>query len=164
MRVLALALCLACAASPLAAQPARNPQIDYAGFLKLTAEVEPYRQERLVDWAEFSRLAKQKDVLVLDARSESAFAQGHIDGAVNLPVTDFTAPRLAEVIGDPDRPILIYCNNNFANDVAPVMLKSRPLALNINTFINLVGYGYRNVYELDEVIDFNDPKVGWVRG
>ena len=25
------------------------------------------------------------------------------------------------------------------------MMKRRPLALNIQTFINLVGYGYRNV-------------------
>ena len=43
-------------------------------------------------------------------------------------------------------------------------LKARPLALNIQTFINLVGYGYGNVWELDEVIDFNDPKVKWVKG
>ena len=44
------------------------------------------------------------------------------------------------------------------------MMKLRPLALNIQTFINLVGYGYRNVRELDAVIDFNDPRVRWVRG
>jgi phage shock protein E len=101
--------------------------------------------------------------LILDARSESAFAAGHIDGAVNLPLTDFTAASLRRVIGRRDRPILIYCNNNFRNDAAPVMLKARPLALNIQTFINLVGYGYRNVRELNEVIDFNDPAVHWVR-
>ena len=28
-----------------------------------------------------------------------------------------------------------------------------PLALNIQTFINLYGYGYRNVYELGDVVD-----------
>ena len=31
------------------------------------------------------------------------------------------------------------------------MRKSRPLALNIPTFINLHGYGYKNVYELKSV-------------
>jgi len=38
------------------------------------------------------------------------------------------------------------------------------LALNIQTFINLVGYGYANVRELNEVVNFNDPKIGWVSG
>ena len=44
------------------------------------------------------------------------------------------------------------------------MLKSAPLSLNIQTFINLYGYGYRNVYELGEVVNFNDLAVRWVRG
>lgn len=165
MRFLVIALCLVCGPAVLSAQSAQlsqNPQIDFDGFQKLSAEVAPLRRERLVSWKQFSRLAKGKNALILDARSASAFERGHIDGAVNLPVTDFTAPSLAQVIGDPNRLILIYCNNNFRNDVPPVALKSRPLALNINTFINLVGYGYRNVYELNEVVDFNDPKIGWV--
>jgi len=40
----------------------------------------------------------------------------------------------------------------------------RPLALNIQTFIHLVGYGYRNVRELNDVVDFNEPRIHWVRG
>ena len=59
--------------------------------------------------------------------------------------------------------ILIYCNNNFSNN-APRDPESGQLSLNIQTFINLYGYGYRNVYELGDVVDFNDPKVRWVRG
>lgn len=158
-------IALLLAAAPLAAAPApANPQIDYPGFRRLAAQVQPYRQSRLIGWAEFDAQRALPHVLILDARSESAFRAGHIQGAVNLPLTDFTAQSLARAIGRRDRPILIYCNNNFRNDVAPVMLKSRPLALNIQTFINLVGYGYANVRELNEVIDFNDPRVRWVRG
>jgi len=153
------------AAAPLAAAPglalAANPQIDYRGFQRLAAEVQPYRQSRLIDWPAFAALAARRNTLILDARSESAFAQGHIAGAVNLPLTDFTAQSLARTIGRRDRPILIYCNNNFRNNRAPVMLKSVQLALNIQTFINLYGYGYRNVRELNAVIDFNDPAVHW---
>ena len=33
------------------------------------------------------------------------------------------------------------------------------MALNVPTYINLYGYGYRNVYELDELVDVNDPRV-----
>ncbi|MEI9851095.1 MAG: rhodanese-like domain-containing protein [Sphingomonas sp.] len=169
VRVTAAALALALAAPAPAPAPAqdapRNPQIDYPGFQKLTGEVSGLRAGRLVDFAAFKAKAARPDTLVLDARSRDAYARGHIAGAVNLPFTDFTAETLAEAIGpDRDRPILIYCNNNFRNDAPPVMLKARPLALNIQTFINLVGYGYANVWELDEVVDFDDPRVGWVRG
>lgn len=152
----AAALLLAGAAAPA------NPQIDYPGFRDLTVSVEAYRRGRLVGWDAFAAAAKEPGTLILDARSASAYARGHIKGAVNLPFTDFTAESLAAVIGKADRPILIYCNNNFRNDEPPVQLKSVRLALNIQTFVNLVGYGYRNVRELNEVIDFNDPKVGWV--
>lgn len=33
------------------------------------------------------------------------------------------------------------------------------LALNVPTYITLYGYGYRNVYELDELVSFNDPRI-----
>ncbi len=141
-----------------------SAQIDYQGFRGLTGEVENYRADRLVSLANFQRMAREPNTIVLDARSADAFAEGHIDGAINLPLTDFTAQSLAAALVDPNVRILIYCNNNFSNDQQPVMLKRVELALNIQTFINLYGYGYRNVYELGDVVDFNDPQVHWVRG
>lgn len=33
------------------------------------------------------------------------------------------------------------------------------LALNIPTYINLYGYGFKNVYELNELVDVNDPRI-----
>lgn len=166
MRTVAAALVLLAVVSSAGAKEARtNPQIDYAGFAALTADVAAYREGRRVSLAEFQRMARQGDTLILDARSADAFRQGHIRGAVNLPFTDFTEQSLARVLGlDRNRRILIYCNNNFANDTQPVVVKSVRLALNIPTFINLVGYGYPNVYELADVVDFNDPAVQWVRG
>ena len=165
MKHLALALCavVLTAAAP-ADQPRRNPKIDFAGFVNLSEEVESHRASRLLSFREFREASAQPGALILDARSADAFQAGHIKGAVNLPFTDFTEASLRAAIGHPQRPIFIYCNNNFANDAPPVPTKSIQLALNIQTFINLVGYGYRNVYELDEVIDFNDPQVEWVRG
>lgn len=139
----------------------RNPQIDYVGFLGLAFDVRSYREARLLDFAAFKAAARE-NALILDARSADAFRAGHIRGAVNLPFTDFTEASLAATIGNKDRAILIYCNNNFSNDVAPVPMKSVRLALNIQTFVNLVGYGYRNVYELNDVVDFTQPGVDWV--
>lgn len=147
-----------------AQRPSTAAQIDFEGFHALTGEVMAYREDRLVSLAAFQRMAMSGEALILDARSADAYARGHIEGAVNLPLPDFTAQSLAATIGEPDRPILIYCNNNFENDAPPVVMKRVELALNIQTFINLYGYGYRNVYELGEVVNFDDPAVRWVRG
>lgn len=156
-----LALLILAAAAPAPELRRSNPQVDFPGFLALTQEVESYRQSRLLTYPAFKAKALEPGALILDARSADAYRAGHFKGAVNLPFTDFTAASLAAVIGDADRPILIDCNNNFRNDVPPVMLKRIQLALNIQTFVNLVGYGYRNVYELDDVVDFRDPQVEW---
>lgn len=165
--VLALAAASPAPAAPTAAtaKPAPlNPQIDYDGYRALIAEVQPYRRARLIDWTAFAAATAEPDVLILDARSAEQFAAGHIEGAVNVPLPEFSDERLAEVIGRADRPILIYCNNNFRNDRPPVMLKSGRLALNLSTFTHLYGYGYRNVRELNDVMDLEDPKVKWVKG
>jgi phage shock protein E len=150
------------ASAPAQAQTS-NPLIDYDGYVGLVSEVAPVRRGRLIPLADFMARAAKPDVLLLDARSAQAFAEGHIEGAVNLPLPDFTAEALAEVIGiDRNREILIYCNNNFTNDRRPVETKSVQLALNIQTFINLHGYGYRNIFELGEAVDMDAPEVGWV--
>ena len=159
--MLAAGLALAAPFASYAAEPVPS-HVDFPGFAALTQEVRDVRAQRLVTLEAFWAMAADPKTLILDARSKDAYARGHIAGAVNLPFTDFTAQSLAAAIGDPDRPILIYCNNNFSNDVVPVILKSRPLALNIQTFINLYGYGYRNVYELSETVDFNEARVKWV--
>jgi hypothetical protein len=144
--------------------PAINPQIDYDGYRALIEEVRPYRRARLIDWAAFIAAAAEPDALILDARSPEQFAAGHISGAINLPLPEFSDERLAEVIGRADRLIVIYCINNFGNDRPPVMLKSGRLALNLSTFTHLYGYGYRKVRELKDVVDMDDPKVKWVKG
>jgi phage shock protein E len=162
--ILALVLVLT-AATPLAAKPKvpTNPLIDYAGYEALTIEVGPIRAKRLIALAEFKKRAADPKVVVLDARSAAAFAEGHIHGAVNLPFPDFTAESLAAVIGpNQRRPILIYCNNNFRDNKRPVITKAILLALNIQTFVNLYGYGYKNVWELGEAVTMADPRVGWV--
>ncbi|MBN8608478.1 MAG: rhodanese-like domain-containing protein [Caulobacterales bacterium] len=171
MRIVVAALALTGAAVFAVAAVAQNKvrtdasaQIDYRGFRGLTGEVEAYRADRLVSLAEFQRMARAPNTIVLDARSADAYREGHIGGAINLPFTDFTDQSLAAALRDPNVRILIYCNNNFSNNAQPVILKRVELALNIQTFINLYGYGYRNVYELSDIVDFNDPEVNWVRG
>jgi hypothetical protein len=161
---LALTLSLAAPAVAQTAEPA-NPQIDYAGFLERAEQLAAVRAAHRLTWHEFARRARAKGALLLDARSESAYRAGHIRGAVNLPFSDFTDEALARVIGkDPNRPIYIYCNNNFTDNRAPVVTKRIDMALNIPTFINLHGYGYGNVWELADLVSTKQLGKDWVRG
>ena len=169
MRCFILVCVLASTASAAAPSIAAAPPVkaeagadEYATFRNLTRDVHAYRRTRLIEWNAFLAAATEPDVLILDARSPRQFAAGHLAGAVNLPLTDFTTERLAEVIGRHDRPILIYCNNNFLNDRPPVMSKAGPVALNNETFTHLVGFGYRNVRELRNLLDIDDPRIPWV--
>ncbi len=164
MRLLPMIATVLFTTTPVVAQTASgSPLINFDGYTQLTAEVAPVRSARLIDLADFNHRAAKSGVLLLDARSSRAFADGHIEGAINLPLPDFTADALAEIIGnDPGREILIYCNNNFTNNRSPVATKRSELALNIQTFINLYGYGYKNIYELGEAVDMDMPEVRWV--
>lgn len=139
--------------------------VSFDDFLELAQEVKPYREKHLVSLKRFKEMAGQDNVVILDTRSDSAYAAKHIKGAIHLDFSDFTQNRLAEVIPDKNTKILIYCNNNFKEDelyfpskayrpeearMREQEEKERTLALNIPTYINLYGYGYREVYELGE--------------
>jgi rhodanese-related sulfurtransferase len=57
---------------------------------------------------------RDEGALLLDVRSPSEFASGHVDGARNIP-HDQIANRIAEVRelqgGDASRPIVVYCRS-----------------------------------------------------
>lgn len=138
-----------------------KPLVSFDDFKELVDEVEKHREQRMVDLATFVKMSQQEDVIILDARAEDLYKRSHIKGAVNLPFTKFTQQNLMRVVPNPETKILIYCNNNIQNDpinfaskiALPKDDKAVMLALNIPTYINLYGYGYKNVYELNDVVD-----------
>ena len=146
--------------APAALAQSTNPQIDYPGFVELSQQLQGIRAAHLINLADFQRKAEDSRAIILDTRSAEAFRLGHMAGAINLPFSDFTQEKLAQVLGtDMTRAILIYCNNNFSDNRQPIALKRAPLALNIPTFINLHGYGYTNVWELAEIV--STAQVPW---
>ncbi len=141
-------------------QPIEYPKsdVDYSGFTELTIEAEEYRKTHMASLENFIKWSKEKDVMVLDTRSKKMYDMKHVKGAVHLNFSDFTAEKLAKVIPSKNTKILIYCNNNLDKDEMYFARKMTPLALNIPTFINLYGYGYKNVYELDRLVPtINSP-------
>lgn len=162
--LLAIATFIGIGLAASAQEAPSSAEIDFAGFMDLGDEVFQVREERLLTLEEFNDMAEAPNTIILDARSVFAYEMGHIDGAVNLPFSDFTDEKLAEIIPNRDTRILIYCNNNFTDDVEPIPLKRISLALNIPTFINLYGYGYENIYELGILTETTNENVNWVEG
>ena len=158
MRPIVLPLLLACGAA--AAAP-NNPLIDYDGFARSVAEVRALRESRRISEEEFMRMAREKGVVVLDARSERLYRLRHVKGAVNLSFPEFTAETLARVIPSKDTRVLIYCNNNFYGARESMPVKAVASALNVSTFVSLHTYGYRNVYELGPAVDVRASKLAF---
>jgi rhodanese-related sulfurtransferase len=182
----------------------RSELVNFDDYLALAQEVKIYREDRLVSLDTYNQLATQPNTVILDTRSDSMYMAKHVKGAIHLNFSDFTQANLTKLIPDPNTIILIYCNNNFLENIAlriedPQFMSksyvppvSRPisftrtgskrsvdateevailpetevpvakpitLALNIPTFINLYGYGYRNIFELGELVNTNDPRI-----
>lgn len=149
-----------------AAEPPANPLIDAAGFQQIVAGVGAARETRRLDEAAFLAAMREPGVVLLDARSADRYAELHIDGAVNLPFTDFTAETLAAILPTPDTRVLIYCNNNFTGSPRAFASKAPAASLNLSTWAALGAYGYDNVWELGPLMSVDDtrlPLVGSLR-
>ena len=146
---------------------------DYEGLIH---QVKSEREKRLISFEQLLEFQKAPNTIILDTRSREKYKAKHIKGAINLPFTEFTQSNLRRIIPKTETRIIIYCNNNFKGDekffaskiaiprnygkTALVRkLDEITLALNIPTYINLYGYGYRNIYELHELVHINDPRL-----
>jgi rhodanese-related sulfurtransferase len=174
-------------ASAGVAKSANYPKakVSFDDYKELVAKVETYRASRLIDLNDFLKMSKEPGVIILDTRSAFRFERIHVKDAKQLSFTDFTQENLSKVIPSFETRILIYCNNNFdgnQKDFATKVALPRPssgssessvtsqlasqakpimLALNIPTYINLYGYGYHNVYELNEFVNVDDPRISF---
>jgi len=181
LRIVAVLIMMLVANAGLA-QKTNYPKakVSFDDFKGIVAEVESHRAARLIDLNTFLKMSKEEGVIVLDSRSDFRFDRIHLKGANHLAFTDFTQDNLKKLIPDPETKILIYCNNNFdgnqtdfatkafvprpksdktvANQFA-AQAKPRMMALNIPTYINLYGYGYSNVYELNELVKVSDLRI-----
>ena len=149
----------------------KKSNVDFDAFETLVKKVKNHREERLISLNKFLEMNTESKFIILDTRSEKMFKQKHIKGAIHLNFSDFNQYSLLELIPDPETEILIYCNNNIEDDAISFITKTvlpkvidkdiqeLTLALNIPTYINLYGYGYRNVYELAELISINDKRI-----
>ncbi len=158
--ILASLLVFASTAQLLSAtDPIPNPLIDYAAFQKIVLASARERESHRLTEDQFLAAMKEPGVVLLDARSASRYGMRHIQGAVNLPFTEFAAAPLASVIPGKDTKILIYCNNNFVGDQVAMISKAPPASLNLSTYTSLKAYGYTKIYELVPLLNVSTTKI-----
>lgn len=59
--------------------------------------------------------------LLLDVRTPDEFRGGHLDGALNVPVQELGG-RVSE-LGDPGRPVVVYCQAGGRASMAEQLLR-----------------------------------------
>ncbi len=85
-----------------------------------------------------SLMDSEKDYIIIDARTESEFAEGHIEGAILIPEYEI-AQRAEKELPDKDALILVYCRSGRRSKIASE---------------ELVKLGYTNVKEFGGIIDW----------
>lgn len=175
MKKVLLLLLLPLAVNSYAQQEAEL--ISFEDYETVMAMAKEHRKKRLLTLDEFVEKAKDSSVIILDVRSDSMYKMAHLKGAKHLNFSDFNQEVLDHFFASKDVTILIYCNNNFKYAPRQFMTKGltqvewdehrnwghfnipETMALTIPTYINLYGYGYRNVYELGETVSVFDQRI-----
>ena len=85
----------------------------------------------------------EKDYIIIDARTEEEFAEGHIKNAILIPEYEI-ANRAEKELPDKEQLILVYCRSGRRSKIASE---------------ELVKLGYTNVKEFGGIIDWSYDSV-----
>lgn len=77
-------------------------------------------------------IVNKYSVILLDVRSNQEFKEGHMDGAINIPLCD-VKKEAPKKISDKNKYIIAYCTSGIRSKKAQKILNSM---------------GYKNVYNL----------------
>ena len=80
----------------------------------------------------------EKDYVIIDARTEDEFAEGHIENAILIPEYEIK-DRAEKELSDKEQLILVYCRSGRRSKIASE---------------ELVKLGYTNVKEFGGIIDW----------
>lgn len=79
---------------------------------------EPLRSYRVADFADLAEALRTHDVAVLDVRQTGEFADGHVPGALNIPLHEITG-RLGEV---PVGEVWVHCASGYRSSIAASLI------------------------------------------
>jgi hydroxyacylglutathione hydrolase len=145
-----------------------NPALetaDVAAFVQESASISaprPPNMERIVELnrgpfvGAFERAAElpvpPADAQVVDVRPLEAFAEGHLEGAVNVPVTGTRFSTKAAFVLDPEQPVVVAANDEAEAMRAIAHLRSVGV-LDLAGFVLGGGSQTLDLVEVDELDD-----------
>ena len=102
------------------------------------SEVESTVQENKITSEQAYEMMREGGVTVVDVRREDEYAEGHIEGAMLLPL-DVLVNLAEDKLPDKSATILVYCRSGNRSAKAALQLS---------------GLGYENVYDFGGIIDW----------
>ena len=84
-------------------------------------------------------MAENPECMVVDVRTESEYAGGHIPGAVNIPLDRIQAGDVADALPDKHQVLLVYCYAGRRS---------------VDAAKKLASMGYTNAYEFGGIVDW----------
>ena len=109
--------------------------VSFAAFLGCNGQA-AYKS---VDVAAFAEAISNSNVQLVDARTASEYAEGHIPGAVNIPNESIGSTNLSQ-LPDQKQKLLVYCRSGNRSKQAAE---------------KLAALGYLNVYEFGGINTWN---------
>ncbi len=100
---------------------------------KLLNKIKNYRETENINLEEIKDILKSnKEAKLLDVRSPQEYKEGHLNGAVNIPLYELEACCDCK-LNKKNEPIIVYCQSGTRSKKAIKILKN---------------YGYSNLYHL----------------
>ena len=105
--------------------------VSFAAFLGCNGQA-AYKS---VDVAAFAEVISNSDVQLVDARTASEYAEGHIPGAVNIDVKSGDFDKQIATL-DASRPVAVYCRSGRRSKAAAARLsKAGYVVIELNSGI-----------------------------
>ncbi|MEW2356068.1 rhodanese-like domain-containing protein [Spirillospora sp. NPDC029432] len=116
-----------------------------------------YFSGRLAFETDVADVAQGFDGVVVDARNDESWRQGHVPGAVHLPTAEI-AERAAEVVGR-DAEVVVYCWGPGCNGATKAALEFARLGYAVKEMIGGFEYWAREGYpvERDGAVERRSP-------
>lgn len=80
------------------------------------------------------QLIEKSSFFIIDVRSRQEYKEGHIDGAINIPLYEIKSVVPTQIINK-NQPIIVYCSGGVRSRKAQIIL---------------ISMGYTNVYNVTE--------------
>ncbi|NNV56249.1 MBL fold metallo-hydrolase [Limnovirga soli] len=92
-------------------------------------------------------------IVVVDVRKETEFADGHVAGAVNIPLSNLTDPGSMANIDDTDN-LYVHCASGYRSVIASSLIKRQ----GIHNLRNIAG-GWAKIQEEERIEKEKSPEV-----